>query len=61
MIQYEENKRVVGDFVVTRSDPYGFWTVQKARGATPKVFIGQSFTTSRAAYEAIDNYLKNKG
>lgn len=47
-------------FVITCSDPYGFWTIKQAKqGPAPKEFAGQ-YTSLHDAQKAIDAFVNTK-
>lgn len=53
----EENIRHEGDYVLKRTDPYGFWHIEKSAGSIPKDLSGQSFTSTNSARDFLRAYL----
>lgn len=57
--RYDENNRVIGDYVITRTDPYGFWEIKDNKGRLVKG-IESSFTSAQAGAKALQNLLNRK-
>ena len=56
---YEENTRVMGEFTILRTNPYGFWEIRDSKGR-PAKGIESSYTTAQAAAKALQSLSNRK-
>jgi hypothetical protein len=50
------NTRTIGNFILERRDPFGFWYIKTKAGPVPQELARQSFTDTSTALNAIKVY-----
>jgi hypothetical protein len=59
MEESEENVRRLGEFDLRRTDPFGFWIIEK-KGKPAVEFLDKSFTSIQFAKNAINTLVANR-
>lgn len=60
MDDQESNFRDLGDFVIKRTDPYGFWHIESKTGKQPAEVVGKSYTNTTDAKKAVKDLMNKR-